>query len=214
MRDVYVQSLNELQVSVAQLGDQVAFALDRTWLALSTFDTQIADEIYKGDDVIDNLVRDCMRKDLNIGVMESPVGSDWRYLMGSLKILTELERIADHCADISHYVKHLAAAGDIVPPPLGMKAMYDVMTAMVNDVMECYQTNDDEQVLLIKDKDDIVDTAFNQIINLLAQQMAADPQHIHQYIAYVLITKYIERMADHAGNIADWVIYKKSNKLK
>ena len=214
MRDVYIHSLNDLAVSIAQLGDHVAYALDRTWLALSTLDNKLADEIYDGDDEIDELVRDCMRKDLTIGVMESPVGSDWRNLMSSFKILTDLERIADHCADISHYVQHLVTFGDPVQQPAEMKTMYDVMTSMVNDAMDCYQKGDEEQATLIKDKDDIVDTAFNDIIAHLQEKMAQDPAHIPQYTAYILITKYIERMADHAGNIADWVIYKKSNKLK
>ena len=213
MRDVYVQSLNELTVSVAMLGEQITYALDQTWLALSTLDIDMANKIVEGDDKIDAMVRECMRKDLNIGVMESPVGSDWRNLMSSFKILTDLERIADHCADISHYIGHLNNSSDVVPTPTGMKAMYDVMITMVNDAMDCYMNNDINEAALIQDKDDIVDTAFNQIISQLADKMVTDARHVHEYIAYVLITKYIERMADHAANIARWVVYKQSNKI-
>lgn len=67
---------------------------------------------------------------------------------------------------------------------------------------------------MMRDKDDIVDAAFNRLVASISEQIKLDPERARQYIGYVLIVKYIERMADHASNIADWVMYREENKLR
>ena len=91
--------------------------------------------------------------------------------------------------------------------------MYAVMSSMVSDVLDFYKGKNSSQADLMKDKDDIVDEAFNRLIAQISEKVKSDPDHSRQYIAYVLIVKYIERMADHANNIAEWVIYREKNQL-
>ena len=92
--------------------------------------------------------------------------------------------------------------------------MYGVMASMVSDVLDFYKGKDSSQAELMRDKDDIVDVAFKNLLEELSKEVTADPQNSADYISYVLIVKYIERMADHANNIAEWVIYRDQNKLQ
>ena len=107
MLEVYEKSVTELRNEMIELGIKVEQAVDNAWKALEQKDIELANRIYNGDDEIDTMVRDCMKKDLTISMMQGPVAADYRALMATLKILSDLERIADHCADISHYVIHL-----------------------------------------------------------------------------------------------------------
>lgn len=213
MLESYEKSVRELNTQLASLGILIEKAIEKTWNALETGDITLADEVYRGDDEIDRLVKDCIKKDLDISMLQSPVASDWRSMMATLKILSDIERIGDHCADICHYVIHLKKANHNIPLPPGLKEMYGVMSSMVSDVLDFYKGKDSSQAELMRDKDDIVDVAFNKLLEELAKEVTADPQHSSDYISYVLIVKYIERMADHANNIAEWVIYRDQNKL-
>jgi phosphate transport system protein len=188
--------------------------IDKTWQALDKLDGELAGQIYEGDEQINEIVRECMEKDLTISVMQSPVATDWRYLMATFKILSDLERIADNCSDISHYVMHLREEREIVVPPSEMKEMYKVMTSMVGDALHIYSHGGEEDIAVIKDKDDIVDAAFSRNMNEITAKMAAQSNHVRQYMYYGLIIKYIERMADHASNIADWIHYRNYNTIK
>lgn len=213
MLDNYEQSLKELNNSLNQLGVTIERAIEKTWIALENLDVILADEIFRGDAEIDAQVRECMRFDLTLSMTQSPVAKDWRSLMATLKALSDLERIADHCADISRYVIELKKAKNPIPMPEGLREMYGVMASMVSDVLDFYQGKDSAQAELMMDKDDIVDAAFNDLMNKISVKIKGDAEDSEQYVAYVLIVKYIERMADHANNIAQWIIYRERNEI-
>lgn len=216
MLEVYEKSVAELKNDMINLGMKVEQAVENAWKALEDKDIELAQRIYDGDDVIDDLVKNCMKKDLTISMMQGPVAADYRSLMATLKILSDLERIADHCADISHYVIHLEQTHHNVPLPQGIKEMYGVMASMVSDVIDFYKERRgiSSQASLMRDKDDIVDQAFNNLMETLAAEMAAHPENSKDYIDLVLVIKYIERMADHANNIAEWLIYRDTNEIR
>lgn len=215
MLEVYEKSVTELRNEMIGLGIKVEQAVDNARKALEQKDIELANRIYKGDDEIDTMVRDCMKKDLTISMMQGPVAADYRALMATLKILSDLERIADHCADISHYVIHLEKTHHNVPLPAGLREMYGVMSSMVSDVIDFYKEKGSAgRAGMMRDKDDIVDMAFNSIMAEISKEITAHPENSRDYIAIVLVVKYIERMADHANNIAEWLIYRDTNELR
>ncbi len=215
MLEIYEKSVGELKQDMINLCLKIEQAVDSTWKALERKDIEMAQRIYDGDDAIDDMVKNCMKKDLTISMMQGPVAADYRGFMATLKILSDLERIADHCADISHYVIHLEQTHHDVPLPQGMKEMYGVMASMVSDVIDFYkERGTSSQARLMRDKDDIVDQAFNNLMETLATEMTAHPENSKDYIDLVLVVKYIERMADHANNIAEWLIYRDTNEIR
>lgn len=209
----YDKTVSELNKNVIDLGIKIEKAVELAWKALETRDIALAAKVYNGDDEIDQLVKECMRKDLNVSMLQSPAASDWRSLMATLKILSDLERIADHCADICRYVMNLEKTHHNVPLPEGLKEMYGVMASMVSDVLDFYEGKDSSQADLMKDKDDIVDMAFVHLMDEIAKAITENPQNANDYISFVLVVKYIERMADHANNIAEWIIYREKNEI-
>ena len=215
MLEIYEKELAELKQDMIGLGMKVEQAVESTWKALERKDVELAQRIFDGDDAIDELVKSCMKKDLTISLMQGPVAADYRSLMATLKILSDLERIADHCADISHYVIHLKQTNHDVPLPAGVKEMYGVMSSMVSDVIDFYiERGTSSQAEFMRDKDDIVDQAFNNLMLDLSAEMTKHPENSKDYIDLVLVIKYIERMADHANNIAEWLIYRDTNEIR
>ncbi|ERT60556.1 phosphate signaling complex protein PhoU [Megasphaera vaginalis (ex Srinivasan et al. 2021)] len=213
MLEVYELKIKEFEEKINQLSAAIETAVDKTWEGIESMDEKIADEVYRGDDLIDSLVRDCMKEDMTISLMQSPVAADWRKLMATFKILSDLERIADHCADISHYVLHLKRFPPVPQPPSQLKEMYDVMRAMVRESIAMYKGEGQERAELMKDRDDIVDTTFSNSVEEISRYLTETPDYAHQYVDYLSIIKYIERMADHANNIAEWVIYRERNEI-
>ena len=215
MLEIYEKELAELKQDMIGLGMKVEQAVENTWKALERKDVELAQRIFDGDDAIDELAKSCMKKDLTISLMQGPVAADYRSLMATLKILSDLERIADHCADISHYVIHLKQTNHDVPLPAGVKEMYGVMSSMVSDVIDFYkERGTSSQAEFMRDKDDIVDQAFNNLMLDLSAEMTKHPENSKDYIDLVLVIKYIERMADHANNIAEWLIYRDTNEIR
>lgn len=215
MLEIYEKELAELKQDMIGLGMKVEQAVESTWKALERKDVELAQRIFDGDDAIDELVKSCMKKDLTISLMQGPVAADYRSLMATLKILSDLERIADHCADISYYVIHLKQTNHDVPLPAGVKEMYGVMSSMVSDVIDFYkERGTSSQAEFMRDKDDIVDQAFNNLMLDLSAEMTKHPENSKDYIDLVLVIKYIERMADHANNIAEWLIYRDTNEIR
>lgn len=215
MLEVYEKSIAELKHDMIELSRKIEEAVEDTWKALEAKDSERAQRIYDGDDAIDELVKDCMKKDLTISLMQGPVAADYRGLMATLKILSDLERIADHCADISYYIIHLGQSHHDVTLPEGLQEMYAVMSSMVRDVINFYQEKGSAgQAALMRDKDDIVDQAFRMLLEKLAQAITKEPAHAQDYIDLVLVVKYIERMADHANNIAECLIYRDTSEIR
>lgn len=165
MLEIYEKSVAELKHDMINLGMKVEQAVDNAWKALENKDIELAQRLYDGDDVIDDLVKNCMKKDLTIQVYDAgPIAADYRSLMATLKILSDLERITTIIyADISHYVIHLEQIHHNVPLPQGIKEMYGVMASMVQ---RCHrflpERGTSSQASLMRDKDDItIDQAFN-----------------------------------------------------
>ena len=91
--------------------------------------------------------------------------------------------------------------------------MYGVMSSMVRDVLTFYHSQEKTDMELMKDKDDIVDLAFDSLLEEISRQIAEHPEYARDYLSYVLIVKYVERMADHASNIADCLIYRDTSRI-
>lgn len=164
MRDAYVESLEEMHKDVEKLICALKDTVKRTGQAMLSMDVDMAREIRDGDEAFDNMIRDIMHKDLNIQVLQSPVAGDWRGLVGTFKILGDMERIADHCSDISSYVLRIAGMKNPLPLPKGVDHLYEDMEGLVTTAFDCYLSGDSKTAELIKDKDDVVDAHFNQLL--------------------------------------------------
>lgn len=214
MRQAYVNNLNEILDSVRELIVALEAALDDTRKALFEGKIALAQKVRDGDDRFDDMIRDIIRKDLTIQVLQSPVASDWRSLVAAFRVLSELERIADHCSDIALYTVRILERNPYVAPPAGFEGMFADMQSMLRESFRCYLQGDDEAAAHIGDKDDIVDADFERLLPVMTDMIQRNPVNVASYVDYILILKYMERTADHGTNIGNWVLYQKRNVLK
>ena len=199
--------------SVRVMGVNLEEALDKVIDNLENKDVSLAQAIIGGDDDFDNSEVDIERQCLELVLTQTPVATDWREIASCLKLVGDMERIADHCSDISQYTLRLAEK-DPVPMPENFMAMLKVMRQMVYDSITAISENDVELAQKVMTTDDEVDTYFREMRQDLTSLMQQYPQLVPQYVDYLMIAKYVERIADHATNIAQWVLFVVNNELK
>ena len=137
---------------------------------------------------------------------QQPVASDLRKIFSVVKIVTDLERIADHCQDISRFTLDLANQV-YVKPLVDIPTMGKKVKEMVKMTIDCYIDQDVEKSKQVCANDDVVDRYFYTIVKDLEMIMKEKPDAIKQCLDFLMIAKYLERMADHATNVAEWVIF-------
>ena len=199
--------------SVRVMGVNLEEALDKVIDNLENKDVALAQAIIGGDDDFDNSEVDIERQCLELVLTQTPVATDWREIASCLKLVGDMERIADHCSDISQYTLRLAEK-EPVPMPENFMAMLKVMRQMVYDSITAISENDVELAQKVMTTDDEVDTYFREMRQDLTSLMQQHPQLVPQYVDYLMIAKYVERIADHATNIAQWVLFVVNNELK
>ena len=199
--------------SVRVMGVNLEEALDKVIDNLENKDVALAQAIIGGDDDFDNSEVDIERQCLELVLTQTPVATDWREIASCLKLVGDMERIADHCSDISQYTLRLAEK-DPVPMPENFMAMLKVMRQMVYYSITAISENDVELAQKVMTTDDEVDTYFREMRQDLTSLMQQYPQLVPQYVDYLMIAKYVERIADHATNIAQWVLFVVNNELK
>ncbi len=200
------KALEELQSTLLKMGTYVEESIDLAITALKNQDTKLARQIIEDDDVIDDMEQDIEKMCVNLIARQQPLAKDLRLITAVLKIITDLERIADHSADISELTIYIGDTKFIKPlidiPK--MAAMAKKMTVMA---ISAYIKSDYEMAKEVCASDDYVDELFEVVKSDLAELMKTYPESINHIIDLLMIAKYIERMADHATNIGEWVAY-------
>lgn len=205
-RKVYIAQLEELAQHVSTMGTQLEHMIDQVIEALKNMDIEEAQDLIEKDDIIDQMERDIERACINIVAKQQPVATDLRRVTSVMRMISDLERIADHCADIAEHIKDLTQRKP-VPMPVGLLEMLRHMRSMVSRTINSFIEENIEAVSQIVKDDDTVDWYFNDIKENLCVLMKENPDDIRAYVDYLLSIKYVERMADHATNIAEWVAF-------
>lgn len=212
-RTKFQEELQLLLNSVRVMGVNLEDTLDRVIDNLEKKDVEVAQEIIDGDDKFDSDEVNIEKQCLELVLTQTPVATDWREIASCLKLVGDMERIADHCSDISQYTLKLAEKPAVELPENFMK-MLNIMREMVYDSITAISENDVELAQKVMATDDAVDDYFAEMRQQLTTVMMQQPQQVPQYVDYLMIAKYVERIADHATNIAQWVLFVVKNELK
>ncbi len=212
-RNKFNEQLQQLLNSVRVMGVNLEETLDKVIENLEAKDAAVAQQIIGDDDNFDNSEVDIEKQCLELVLTQTPVATDWREIASCLKLVGDMERIADHCSDISQYTLKLLAKEPVALPENFMP-MLQVMRKMVYDSISAISENDVELANKVIATDDEVDDYFAQMRQQLTVLMQQRPQYVPQYVDYLMIAKYVERIADHATNIAQWVLFVVKNELK
>ena len=206
LRHAYNQELELLRKEILLMGELVAKAIGDAVASLAQKDVELARKVLAGDDEIDALEVSIEDRCMLLIAKQQPMALDLRIISTGLKITTDLERMGDHAYDIAK-VTLLLANEPLMKPLIDIPRMAQMVQKMLNQAMEAY-TNMDialaEQVCLA---DDAVDQLQRQMFRELLTFMLEDPKKITQATQLILVGRFLELFADHATNIAEWVIY-------
>ncbi len=205
-RSYFDKELQDLQLSILRMGSRVEEALIHSIQALKNKDIELAEKVIMADDVIDKMELEIEDFCLKLIALQQPMAKDLRMIATSLKIITDLERMADHAVDIAKITKRLANE-KYIKELIDIPRMAEIVTEMVRDSIDAYVNQDAEKAKEISERDDIVDGIHAQIFRELLVLMMEDPKKINQSTSFLFVSQYIERVADHVTNICEWVIY-------
>lgn len=183
--------------------------MDDAIKALKKQDALLAMEVIQRDDEIDEMELMIEKECLLLIVRQQPMAADLRDIASVLKIITDLERIGDHCTDISEYTIKLANEKKYVKPLVHIPEMAEeVKKKMIKDTIDSCVNRDIELAKKnVCDRDDRIDDYFDTIVEELMSIMATKGDMVKQCTDFLFIVKYLERMGDHATNIAEWIIF-------
>ena len=204
-RNKFNEELKQLLNSVRVMGVNLEDTLDKVIANLEQKDAALAQQIISDDDNFDNSEVNIEKQCLELVLTQTPVATDWREIASCLKLVGDMERIADHCSDISQYTLKLIEK-DPVPLPDNFMAMLQVMRQMVYDSISAISENDLELANKVIATDDEVDNYFAEMRQHLTTVMQQKPQYVPQYVDYLMIAKYVERIADQCSNIGVYTV--------
>lgn len=210
----FQRELTLLHQSIIRMGATVEAAIQDAIAALVDLDVDLAKRVIANDDVIDHMEQDIDRHCVDIIARQQPVASDLRDVTSTLKLITDLERIADHASDISERVLELCSHQNRLAVPHEIVTIANMALQMLKTSLDAYVSRNEEQAASVIQMDDRVDELFLRIKRYLSHLMSVDSQNVDQLVEMLLISKYVERIADHAQNVAEWVLYFVQGRLR
>jgi len=200
-----VKLLNSDLVNMASLVEKQIYD---SITALKEQDIVLAEKIIKNDDKVDDMHKEIEEKCVKFMAIESPVAKDLRRIYTTSKIVTDLERMADHAVDICKIVKRLKGVS-FVEEILPIWRMADIVVEMIKKSIEAYINGDVDAAYEICNMDDSVDSIHEGMFETVLKKMAKDENTINQGTQILFISKYMERIGDHVTNICEWIIFSK-----
>ncbi|MDR1700512.1 MAG: phosphate signaling complex protein PhoU [Lachnoclostridium sp.] len=206
MREHFIKQLEELNKSLHQMGIMIQEAIHSAVEALKTLDKDKAREIIDADYRIDHKEKEIESASLHLLLQQTPVAGDLRQVSAALKMVTDMERIGDHAADISEIVLFLDRIEYKVILDLLLK-MADTTSKMLANSINAYLSEDLQLAKEVAGMDDIVDLLFLEVKQAIANEVVSNKEKGEQVLDLLMIAKYFERIGDHAENISEWVVF-------
>lgn len=203
MRKHFDEQLALLNQELTVMGGMCEEAIALVAKALTVKDRGLAKKVVSLDEEIDQMERDIEALCLKLLLQQQPVAGDLRQISAALKMITDMERVGDQAADIADLAKILIASGKGINEDI--KSMAKETVKMVTDSVDSFVKKDLELARKVIAYDDVVDNWFIEMKNDVINMIAKDSSMGENSIDILMIAKYLERIGDHATNIAEWV---------
>lgn len=209
----FEQELAELDEMILRMGAISEDMLSRMIQALRERDLELAEHTIRMDDQVDALNFEIETICIRLIATQQPQARDLRRIIAALKIAGDVERIADYAVDICLVARELADK-PLFKPLEDIPRMQEVVKRMLHETLEAFVTRDLELVYKMIADDEEVDTLYENLYVELKDFMKQDPSLVDQAVPLILITRYLERIADHVTNIGERVFYVETGELK
>ena len=202
------QELNQISSHVLELGGMVEMQIRQAMVALAEFSAEVADQIEQTERRVNALELEIDHELSTIIARRQPTAIDLRLLLAISKTTTNLERAGDEAAKIARMVKRIIASGNARVLPSGeLRLAADLAAQQLRKALDAFaRLSADDAVTIIRD-DDQVDREFDGFVRKLITYMMEDPRTISACLDLLTLAKAIERIGDHAKNIAEFIIY-------
>lgn len=200
------EDIGHLRGLLAQMGGLAEEAIDNAMDALKRHDLDAAAAVVAGDKRIDALEAEVERLAVRLIALRAPMADDLREVVAALKIASVLERIGDYAKNIAKRVKAIDGKNVIEPLSL-LPSMATMANDMVRDVLNAFAARDADAARRVCEQDRAVDDFYNSIFRTLVTFMMENPASISQAAHMLFIAKNLERVGDHATNVAEMVYY-------
>lgn len=206
LRSQFDAELNEVRVRLLEMGGKVELMIANSMRSLVERDSSLAERTIACDDEINAMEIEIDEKCLHILARRQPAARDLRFVTLALKIVTDLERIGDQCASIAKHALELNREAQL-KPYIDLPRMADVVASALKEALDAFVQSDTLSAVRVCREDRIVDELNEQLQRELLTFMMGDPATIKRALRITSISKYLERIADHATNIAEMVIF-------
>jgi phosphate transport system protein len=205
-RSRFQQGLDELRDKLLRMGGLAEQAIDRAIEAYRTRDSKYCQMVLTGENHINEAEREIDELALDLLAMQQPMAVDLRFIIAVVKINADLERVGDQTVNIAQRVLDLISEPE-VQLPVDIPRMAESVSTMVQRSLESFLDGRAEVAEAVLQMDNIVDRTKDEAFVVLVQRMISDPDSARAALNVLLITRSLERIADHATNIAEDVIF-------
>jgi phosphate transport system protein len=202
----FQMELEELKENLLKMAALVEKAISNAVQALVTRDSKLAKKTLKGEDRINKMEIAIDDMCLKLLALKQPMAADLRFITSAMKIITDLERIGDQAVNIAERAISLNEEPQL-KPYIDIPRMAEIAQSMVKDVMDAFVNRDSKLARSVCARDDLVDGLNDQVFRELLTYMIADQKTITRAVHLMIVCRCLERIADHATNIAEDVIF-------
>jgi phosphate transport system protein len=206
------QELAELKTQILRMGGLVEGQIERAIRALVERDVDLASQVIERDTLVNSLDVEIDENCIRLLALQAPAAGDLRFVTTAMKISTELERMSDLAENICERVIELNEEPQL-KPYIDIPRMANWTMRMVRECLDAFVRSDSALARKVCTDDDFVDNLTHQLFRELLSFMIENPGTISRAIRLTFIGKYIERIADHATNIAELVVYMVEGKI-
>ncbi|MGN1315418.1 MAG: phosphate signaling complex protein PhoU [Lachnospiraceae bacterium] len=211
-RNVFEKELEGLLDRIAQMSYMVEEAYERLFQALAEKNREAIEEIQKNDRNINNLNREIENQCLKLITKQQPIARDLRIISSVLKMVSDIERVGDHVSDIAELLLRI----NMQPLSLYSDHLEGMVTAtkeLFAQAVEAFVNNDLKASHRVIAGDDVIDLLFNKVKNDIIRALKAEYSNVDEYIDIMMLTKYLEKIGDHAVNVAEWQIFRETGEI-
>ena len=211
MRSRFDEQLRLLNDEMSKMGILIEVAIQNAIEALFSQNVEKARQIMQEDDLVDQAQKRIESLCFQLMIQQQPIARDLRNITAAMKMVTDMERIGDHASDIAELTIMMAGR----PYPISeenIRKMAAEAVIMLLHSIEAYVERNMEKAKSVIEHDEVVDRLFVKVKNELIQVIREHPDAAEEAADLLMVNKYLERIGDHAANIAEWVIFSLDNR--
>lgn len=212
-RPVFEQELKKLHEDVKEMGMTVETTYDDLFDAVNLKDDDTINRILHNDRLINTMQRNIEASCLTLITKQQPIARDLRTVTASLKVVTDIERIGDHCSDIAELVLRLQGR-ELSEFSSHLPKMIEETKRLEHAAVDAFVNRDCEAAKQVIRDDDIVDDLFNKVKMDLVEHIKAGSTNADECVDVLMIAKYLEKIGDHAVNIGEWEDFQENGTIE